>query len=658
MGYSGRGNGFTFDSLNGYCCLVGVQTGKVIAFKTFNRMCKMCKVIQKTGVWVDHDCRCNYSGSAKGMEAEGARQIVTESQSLKNANIQIGGFVADNDSSSKLAVESSVDYKVLNQSDIAHTKKGLKNMLWDISKSQKRDPDKELNKDVIDQFVRCFSAAVHQNKGNLVNMKLAIANISQHAKGCHENCGSWCGVQSGKENYQSSFSNLKNKTLRSEIDNIFSKFSENAEKFITAGSSQANESLNNTMAQKAPKRICYSQSASADYRFAAAVNQKNYNEHYIVKTMDKVGLSHTGRLDKHIERMVVTSQKRASTASEPQHKRHRLELQTARSQLRYRHEKTDEFTYQSNVTLLDHVAPVDCLTTIQSPDCVQYGTGDIAIVFYDIETGGFDLNHDILQICMSTANYVFNTYLTPTQPIHPKASEVHKLTKVGKFLFKNGSKKLFTLTNDNAIIKIIEFLQKLEKKCLMVAHNHLFDAPRLVKLIENSNHVEDFKKLIYGFTDSLELLRKSISGQDSYKLENLAKNILQISSENAHDAAYDVDVLKKLVTLYVLVEEIVENYKSYDFMLTYFKNLMNVKKIILGLSPLEGTISSGMIKRLAKHDITFSKIIDLFFSEKGEEKVIEFVSGKKNGKAEIIKKKNIIEDIINFLKELKNFCEK
>ena len=49
------------------------------------------------------------------------------------------------------------------------------------------------------------------------------------------------------------------------------QFATNAEKKTSGASSNANESLNATMASQAPKSRCYSISALADYRFACTV---------------------------------------------------------------------------------------------------------------------------------------------------------------------------------------------------------------------------------------------------------------------------------------------------------------------------------------------------------------------------------------------------
>ena len=70
MGWSQRGNGYTYDSLNGYCAIIGLQTGMVIDYCTRNRKCRECDDERKSGVKKTHDCRCTFIGSAKSMEAD------------------------------------------------------------------------------------------------------------------------------------------------------------------------------------------------------------------------------------------------------------------------------------------------------------------------------------------------------------------------------------------------------------------------------------------------------------------------------------------------------------------------------------------------------------------------------------------------------------
>lgn len=118
MGYSGRGTGFTYDSLNGYSALVGLQSKKVISFATENRACRMCSSGHPK--W-DHDCRLNFHGSAKAMEAEAAVRLVTANPILKSLNLELGIFIGDNDSSSFNAVEKKASHPVIKLADKNHT---------------------------------------------------------------------------------------------------------------------------------------------------------------------------------------------------------------------------------------------------------------------------------------------------------------------------------------------------------------------------------------------------------------------------------------------------------------------------------------------------------------------------------------------------------
>ena len=136
MGWSHRGNGYTYDSLNGYCALIGLKTGKVLDFCTRNRKCKVCDVSAITGKVKEHDCRKNFSGSAKAMEADGAVQLVTNSQILREANLQVGVFIGDNDSACMSSIQNVSDHIVVKQSDMNHSTKGIGNILHELHKNK------------------------------------------------------------------------------------------------------------------------------------------------------------------------------------------------------------------------------------------------------------------------------------------------------------------------------------------------------------------------------------------------------------------------------------------------------------------------------------------------------------------------------------------
>jgi hypothetical protein len=74
---------------------------------------------------------------------------------------------------------------------------------------------------------------------------------------------------------------------------MFIKYSNNASKFSVAASNQANESLNNIIASRAPKARCYSRTESADYRVASAILSKNEGDRSLIIVKENLNLKYT-----------------------------------------------------------------------------------------------------------------------------------------------------------------------------------------------------------------------------------------------------------------------------------------------------------------------------------------------------------------------------
>lgn len=570
FGWSQRSNGYSYDSLNGYGCLVGERSGMVLSYITFNRKCRQCENNEKNNVSIEHDCRLNFHGSAKAMEAEGARKLVVENKILKDANVEIGVFIADNDSSSISAIQGASNYVIIKQSDMNHTKKGVSNALYNINGKISKDPDRELQHDTIKTLKKYFSYAVTQNVGDLEKMMAAIKNIPNHAFDRHENCGTWCKAKEDKENYVGL--QLKNTVLFNELQILFDRLAENATKFLMAASSQANESLNNSMSSKAPKRICYSTSESCDYRFACTVVQKNYGEAYINSIFHALGLQTTSRLAQRIQRTNECASKRKVREKRIDVKRRRIELTQARSQLKHRKEKREGVSYSSHMSLFDTEESVttegpyvndNSIEVIPSQDAnelhnsVIFDKADEAIVFFDLETGGFDMFKDeILQISLKCGVTSYSSYITPTRPINAKSSEVHNLTRINKNLYKNGQ-QVITKSKSLVVSDVLQFLRNIGKKCILVAHNCDFDSRRLVVLVKSCDLLSDFQNIILGFTDTLSLFRKKIVDVENHKLTTLASCKLQMSCAEAHDAMFDVEILEKLSKTFLSIDDLI-----------------------------------------------------------------------------------------------------
>ena len=65
----------------------------------------------------------------------------------------------------------------------------------------------------------------------------------------------------------------------------------------------------------------------------------------------------------------------------------------------------------------------------------QISDKPLAIIIFDLETGGFLMTDDHLQIALKYNNFVFNHYVNPTKSINAKASAVHGLTNENSELY-------------------------------------------------------------------------------------------------------------------------------------------------------------------------------------------------------------------------------
>ncbi|XP_018393354.1 PREDICTED: uncharacterized protein LOC108772332 [Cyphomyrmex costatus] len=104
MGWSKRGNGKSYDSLNGYGAIIGFFTGKILDYRTRNRKCHMCDMGHSSN---DHDCRKNDNGSAKSMEADVGEELINRSNILKEANLNVKVLVGDEDSTTMAAINNA-----------------------------------------------------------------------------------------------------------------------------------------------------------------------------------------------------------------------------------------------------------------------------------------------------------------------------------------------------------------------------------------------------------------------------------------------------------------------------------------------------------------------------------------------------------------------
>lgn len=654
MGWSQRSTGFKYDSYNGFCAIIGYKTGKVLDFCTKNRKCRTCAESRKLKIEKPHDCRLNHLGTAKSMEAEGAVQLVTRSEILKNAKTQVGVFIGDNDATCMSALEEVLDYKIVKQSDINHSKKGVGNYLYKMRADKTIDVEKELGHDTISYIKDSFATIIKKHVNDKENIEKHLRNLPYHVFDQHDQCGSFCGYKKDKETYDNS-RHLKNPTLFEHMKKFFSSLADSSSKFVLSGSSQANESLNNTMASYFPKAMSYSTSESGDYRFACAVAHKNIGDSFILKVLERLSIFFQKQLRKFFEARSKKAVKRLARERTPAVKAIRKYNAIRKQQLRNQKEKNSTDTYSSNISLLE--VPTNAENLISEVSCdLSYNTNNFAIVFFDLETGGFKMDKDILQIAMKSENSILSTYLSPIKPIDTFASAMTGLTKNGRQLFLNGN-PVVSISRKIAVLKVLEYFQKFGKKVVLVAHNCKFDAPRFLRLIKLVSTFETFESVISGFVDTLPLFKKIIPNRKSYKLTNLTEDLLQVSIEDAHNAIFDVEILEKLTLQYIPIDDLLKNQKTCQYFIEQEKNKANIPAVQHTLKPMTDVLTKILVEKFSKNGIDFNYIIDNFFLH-DYEKLESFLTGKNSKEITYVSKKNSVLKISEYLNSLKNILEK
>ncbi|XP_074108430.1 uncharacterized protein LOC141533438 [Cotesia typhae] len=619
MGWSKRGNGRSYDSLNGYSTIIGFLSGKILDYATRNRKCKKCDLGHKKD---DHDCRLNFRGSAKAMEADAGVQLVNHSNILKEAGLQVRVIVGDEDSS-MIAAEL---YKI-------------------------RDKFRELNKtNVISHIKKCFSYAVAQNKGNSESLARNLIQIPDHIFSRHENCGTWCNPSKNHT------LKLSDETLYEELVHLFDKYAQNSHKFSIAASSQGNESFNNVVANKAPKNKCLSTSVACDIRVAEAVCAKNDGEQSILNIKQRLKIPAGSHTIKYVQRSEVKRQKRLTMSKSKTKKLRRIELKQKRELLRKNTERHEGITYESNCGMnkINNYVHKGCDDNNNSIINNIALDDETKIVYFDLETTGFAADAHILQIAATCDSKIFNIYVHTKTQILSSATVVTKLYhKYGNLFY--GDRQVITFKISDALESFKQFLSKLsdgKQKCLLVAHNARFDVPRLLRAIMNIK--VELLDLIVGFADTLSLFRKSLidrKGPGQFKLESLSKDFLHPHNdqESFHDAAYDVVVLQDLIHKLELRSGLLQACKNINVYLEELSRLNKTKVNLKMLAELRNIISINMCKKLASNDISCDNLREIYKKSRKNAIVQLFSEKVDNKKVRITKNKKILTAILDFL---------
>ncbi|CAH0548036.1 unnamed protein product [Brassicogethes aeneus] len=275
---------------------------------------------------------------------------------------------------------------------------------------------------------------------------------------------------------------------------------------------------------------------------------------------------------------------------------------------------------------------------------------DFEIVFFDLETGGFAYEDDILQIGLRYQEKWEGIYVTPTKRISPSASEVHNLTNIGEELFFHGI-QIPSVPLQAALKKTLDFLLTTNKPCVLVAHNVNFDSTRLINALLKTGQIEEFSKIIFGFVDTLPLFRNMLNRQNNCSLGFLAKEA-NIKACGAHDALADVLILQKLIKHHQISDEqLLSQVSQFNYEVSKQIAKNHARMILKTLSPLEGTVSEGMMNKMAAAGIDFPTIIDTYITL-GEDGIYMLFTELVTEKPRVTKSRRIINSVTSFLQNI------
>ncbi|XP_066600064.1 uncharacterized protein [Prorops nasuta] len=607
----------------------------------------------------DHDCRYNYDGSSKGMEASIAVELYTKNPLFIKHHVFGARLIMNNDSATIASLRAVSNHNIELWADKNHSVKAFSNSMYGMS----------LPKPVIDYFTNTLSNVIAKHKNRPQDLAHTLRSIVPHAFGDHTQCT----FHEEKENYVYSKvpgkKPLEGESLRMSLEELMGRYVNNVDKLAPAASTQINENCNNIVASKCPKSKHYSGSEALNYRVAAAVCQKTLGHTYIDEIFKKIGISptHKGLKFRKIKQEKVI--KKRLLASSRDGKIRRRFLKTKKSSKNSSVQRNEGLSYQSDIGLTGILdIPIDNVElSFSGPANNEIEIKQLVIVYFDLETTGLSTSDQIVQIAAYDGNTTFNIYSLPTVPIKPKATEKTGLTTKKGQLFLRGN-KLDTVSKEAAIRSFLKYLEEIQirhsilEPCriLLVGHNVLsFDAVKIKSIAHQFGLYEKFSDLVYGYTDTLRLIKKKIPKPNgermSYSEENLVKKYLpQENIQSLHDALQDILVLQKLLhTLGITEDQIKKECTSIRKIESDKMKKLIVEQNKASLQFLKNNMKPRMITKMAKEGINKKILIDAYRKDSiNEIKVL--LSMSVNCKIRVTSS----TDIINIINDrIKNQCD-
>ena len=138
----------------GHASFIGAKTGKLIGYELRCKKCAICDAAAKLNIEVSqHDCRKNWTGSAKAMEPTLAVSML---KTFKDKDASIITITMDDDSTTIARARKEVDPSISKISDRNHTNKYFTKKLYELQKEKNHIAKKQNNKPFTKMLLICI----------------------------------------------------------------------------------------------------------------------------------------------------------------------------------------------------------------------------------------------------------------------------------------------------------------------------------------------------------------------------------------------------------------------------------------------------------------------------------------------------------------------
>ncbi|XP_053388028.1 uncharacterized protein LOC128551281 [Mercenaria mercenaria] len=201
-----------------------------------------------------------------------------------------------------------------------------------------------------------------------------------------------------------------------------------------------------------------------------------------------------------------------------------------------------------------------------------------------------------------------------------------------------------------ALSEFLAWLNSLsEGKVILAAHNgKVFDMKFLLKYVTETNCFNLFCENVYGFIDTLPLLRKQKPRMKSYKLTNLYEQTFGVTFE-AHDALHDAKALQDIIKDRSIAFKEMESYvltaaEAVNYFLNRCRSRACAAEIEKKYLKMKRVITCSMAKKISESGLSYDHLNTACLRDP-ENGIKLLLSEKVNGKPRVTNRTAIIKSI-------------